>query len=155
MLDGVAQAVRVVVCGVDAPARGMQSALGSLKPPSKTLQVPQDADPSLLSPGPSLPLVPGAVVWSELDAVGDGVHLPVLHHQLHPQRGLPLPELALSHVLRGREAVSRATDPNPNKHPPLGKDTSKSRSDSSTGRSRHGEGGGLWPLISSTFWWQT
>ncbi len=52
-----------------------------------------------------IPLVLGAVVRGELDAVGDGVRLAVLHDVLHAQRRLALLHLPLPHVLRTTRAT--------------------------------------------------
>lgn len=105
VLNRVTEAVCVVVRGVDAPASQTWSAQARAQCCSTpdTSSLPGNSEPFPPHvPGhgrASLPLVPSAMVWRELDTVGNGIHLPILHHQLHPQRGFPLPKLALSHVL--------------------------------------------------------
>lgn len=112
VLDGVTQTVGVVVRGVDTPAerrvedseqtggvfrrRCLQYLLQSHSP----RQVLRTVTFALCDTPPythhrsssqtSLPLVSCPMMWRVLDPVGHRVHLPVLHHHLHPERGLSL-----------------------------------------------------------------
>lgn len=111
-------------------------------------------------PRQCVPFVPCAMVRCILDSIGHRVHLAILHHQLHSKCGLTLCKLAFAHGLRRtraqatskhRSISSLAHWPTQTKLP-FWDTTSKSSSDSSIGRSLHGEGKELWPLSSSTLW---
>ena len=58
-----------------------------------------------LTGGVDAPLVAGAVVRGELDAVGHGVELAVHHGVLEAQRGLTLVNQAVLHVLKELERL--------------------------------------------------